>query len=239
MARRHRRRSHRRLSGLGEPISLIAIPWLWVAGGALFAKWFATGSLFGGGRPLTDKDMAVAQKFRSLLDRANEVDNLLDPQYATAEQKAIYAAVYANRMASAVGYDFGGEGVLVEAETDANGNIIFVDEIVKTTDSAGNATTYTRQVPKVKSIVKRTGVVEGDMCEVVSLAKQESSYSSAQKGGGLNINVSPATTKMVPCRNLTTPERLLTQEEVVAIARLSANRFDIMRRQAGTLQGRV
>ncbi len=67
---RRRRRSHRRshsMMGLGEPISLVAIPWLWVAGGALFAKWFSGTGAGGMKDTATDMDMARAQKLRTVL----------------------------------------------------------------------------------------------------------------------------------------------------------------------------
>jgi hypothetical protein len=83
---------------------------------------------------------------------------------------------------------------------------------------------YRRLKPKVKNTVKRTGYVEGNMCEVLVLAKRD---------------VGAPDKKMVPCRNLTKAEAFLPQEEVVAIARLAKNRVDVTRRQAATLQGRM
>jgi hypothetical protein len=61
---RHRKhhRSHR-LAGLGEPITstLAALPWLYIAGGALLARLFVR-------TPLTDKDMERSQVLKSYLD---------------------------------------------------------------------------------------------------------------------------------------------------------------------------
>ena len=71
MRRRHR--SHR-LHGLGEPITLAAIPWLWVAGGALFAKLFATPMR----DTLTDKGIAEAQKLRAALAERMVAQGLLE-----------------------------------------------------------------------------------------------------------------------------------------------------------------
>lgn len=194
------RRRHR-LHGLGEPITLAAIPWLWVAGGALFAKLFVR-------KPLTDKDMEIAQKLRDLLNRADELDQVLDPS-ATDEQRAIYKAVYANNMAMAVGYDFGGEGVFALLNADGT--------IQKSEDGK-------------PALAKRTGVVEGEMCEVVTVK-------STTKQSAVGLPISEVDKKMIPCRNLTKAERFLPQEEVIAIARMAKNRFDVSRRQAGTLQG--
>jgi hypothetical protein len=188
------RRRHR-LHGLGEPITLAAIPWLWVAGGALFARLFVK-------RKLTDKDMEVAQTMRDLLNRADRELAILDPS-ATDEQRGIFAAVYANNMALAVGYDFGGEGVFLETNDDGSFK----------KDAAGNVI-----------VAKRTGYVEGDMCEVLALAKRDAGAPDK---------------KLIPCRNLTKAEAFLPQEEVIAIARLAKNRVDVSRRQAGTLQGRM
>jgi hypothetical protein len=140
------RRRHR-LHGLGEPLTLTAIPWLWVAGGALFAKLFVK-------KPLTDKDMEIAQTMRALLNRADEVDNILDPS-ATDEQRAIYKAVYANSMAMAVGYDFGGEGVFA----------IFNEDGSIKKDASGSPV-----------LAKRTGYVEGDQCEVIMGTKKSGDF---------------------------------------------------------------
>lgn len=67
MSRRHSqskpRRSHR-LAGLGEPITIAAIPWLWVAGGALFAKLLHGMS---GADTLTPESIQRAQEMRSYL----------------------------------------------------------------------------------------------------------------------------------------------------------------------------
>ena len=103
---RRRRRSHRRshsMMGLGEPISLIAIPWLWVAGGALFAKWFSGTAAGGMKDTATDMDMARAQKLRRVLAERMYAQGTLEvgggisvEQFIAANADLLNPALYAD-----------------------------------------------------------------------------------------------------------------------------------------------
>ena len=198
--------------GLGEPITatIAAIPWLWVVGGALFAKWFTRS------RPLNDKDMETAATLRALLNRAENDNPVLDPS-ATEEQRGIYAAVYANNLAMAVGYDFGGEGTFLVMKDDG---------------------TFEKGDDGKPVVAKRTGVVEGESCEVVKVTATTSGLGEVKKDLTYGLNIGTVEKSLVPCRNLTKAEAFLPQEEVMAIARLAKNRVDVSRRQAASLQGR-